>query len=95
LFVFDKTPLEVRYAISMIKNHIAEVKVIKIVQTKEITKEMIEDTELILSSYPLPKSINKPNFTVPLIPDNRYLNQLKSQIALLYETLNDNRIIGK
>lgn len=95
LFIFDKTPLEVRYAISMIKNHIAEVKVIKSVQTKEITKEMIEDTELILSSYPLPKSINKPNFTVPLIPDNRYLNQLKSQIALLYETLNDNRIIGK
>ena len=95
LFIFDKTPSEVRYAISMIKNHIAEVKIIKLVQTKEVTPEMIEDTELILSSYPLPKSISKANFTVPLIPDNRYLNQLKGQIALLYEKHNDDRIIGK
>ena len=95
VFVFDKTPSEVRYAISMIKNHIAEVKIIKIVQTKEITLELIDESELILSSYPLPKSITKANFTVPLIPDNRYLNQLKGQIALLYEKHNDERIIGK
>ena len=95
LFIFDKTPSEVRYAISMIKNHIAEVKISKIVQAKAITPDMIEDTELILSSYPLPKSITKPNFTVPLIPDNRYLNQLKGQIAILYEKHNDDRIVKR
>lgn len=94
LFIFDKTPSEVRYAIAMIKNHIAEVKIVKLIQTKDITKELCDEAELILSAFPLPKSITKPTFIVPLIPDNRYLTQLKSQIALLYETLNDDRIIG-
>ena len=93
LFIFDKTPSEVRYAIVMIKNHIAEVKIVKLTQTKDITKELCDEAELILSAFPLPKSITKPSFIVPLIPDNRYLTQLKSQIALLYETINDNRII--
>ena len=78
----------------MIKNHIAQVKIVKLIQTKDITKELCDEAELILSAFPFPKSITKPTFIVPLIPDNRYLTQLKSQIALLYETLNDDRIIG-
>lgn len=93
LFIFDRNPSEVDYAISLIKNHIAEVEITEIIQSKEINNQMLIDTDLILSCYQLPKSITKPNFTVPLIPDFHYLKQLTSQIAELYELINDKRVI--
>ena len=93
LFIFDRNPSEVDYAISLIKNHIAEIDITEIIQSKEINNQMLLNTDLILSCYPLPKSISKPNFTVPLIPDFHYLKQLTSQIAELYELINDNRVI--
>lgn len=93
LFIFDRNPAEIDYAISLIKNHIAEVEITEIIQSKEINNQMLIDTDLILSCYPLPKSITKPNFTVPLIPDFHYLKQLTSQIAELYELINDKRVI--
>ncbi len=92
LFIYDQTYSEIKYALSLVENHLAEVHIQKTIQAKELNQPLLEGIDIVFSTFPIQlKDVHC--FVFPLIPDVKFITTLKSTLTLLYEQINDQRLI--
>ncbi len=92
LFIYDQTFSEIKYALSLVENHLAEVQIQKTLQVNDLNQTMLEGIDIVFSTFPLQlKDVHC--FVFPLIPDVKFITTLKSTLTLLFEQLNDQRLM--
>ncbi len=92
LFIYDQTFSEIKYALSMVENHLAEVQIQKTLQANDLNQTMLEGIDIVFSTFPIQlKDVQC--FVFPLIPDVKFITTLKTTLTLLYEQINDQRLI--
>jgi len=92
LFIYDQTYSEIKYALSLVENHLAEVQIQNTLQVNDLNHAMLEDIDIVFSTFPIQlKGVHC--FVFPLIPDVKFITTLKSTLTLLYEQINDERLI--
>jgi transcriptional antiterminator len=91
LFIYDQTFSEIKYALSLVENHLAEVEIQKTLQVNDLNQTMLEEIDIVFSTFPLQlKDVHC--FVFPLIPDVKFITTLKSTLTLLFEQINDQRL---
>ena len=95
IFIYDKHYSEIKFALASVKNHIHEVQIDHVVQESELTQEILQHVDLIFTSSQPKTSLSKPYFVIPMIPDKPFINAIQQQIRIMFETINDMRIIRK
>lgn len=94
LFIYDQTFSEIKYALSLVENHLAEVQIQKTLQVNDLNQTMLEGIDIVFSTFSLQlKDVHC--FVFPLIPDVKFITTLKSTLTLLFEQINDQRLMLK
>lgn len=92
LFLYDQTFSEIKYALSLVENHLAEVQIANTLQINDLNQTMLEGIDIVFSTFPLQlKDVHC--FVFPLIPDVKFITTLKSTLTLLFEQINDQRLM--
>ena len=92
LFLYDQTFSEIKYALSLVENHLAEVHIERILQINDLNQTALEGIDIVFSTFPI--QLNGVNcFIFPLIPDVKFITTLKSTLTMLFEQVNNQRLI--
>lgn len=93
LFVYNQSLAEAKFACEFLKNNFSQLKIKEVLSTREFKDYSINNIQLVIAFQT--QEVKKPVelMVIPPIIGVDYIGQITSQICLIYERCNQNRII--
>lgn len=93
-FIYEHRYSEIKFAQSLIELHIKEVEIVKGIKYQDfLSLEIMDDIQILFTSFHLPSTSNKITYLVPLIPDKHFIRKLGVEINNELMFHNRNKIL--